>query len=106
MSQSLTLPDELFDRLRITADQRGVSIEQLIHAAIGALGPDDGSRLNGAEDRDPLLLATRALLDGTDPPITIDWDEVKQSLMDSEPAYGTVEEAMGELRQRPWAKEG
>jgi len=105
VSQNVTLPDELFDRLRIAADQRGVSIEQFIDAVVPASGPDEVSSLDGAEDQE-LLLATKALLDGADPPIGLDPNQLKLSLRGSEPAYGTIEEAMEALRQREWAKDG
>jgi len=47
----------------------------------------------------------RALLDGGEPPVAADWEELKTALQGSEPHYSTVEEAMTALRSRPWAKD-
>jgi hypothetical protein len=105
MSQTVTLPDELYDRLQLAADQRGISVERFIDEVVGVLGPGSSGPPSAAQDDELLLAATRALLDGTDPPIPIDWDEVSRCLVSSEPEYATIEDAMGTLRQRLWVKD-
>jgi hypothetical protein len=105
MSQLLTLPDELFDRLRRAADQRGLSVEQLLAWCTSALEPSTGMHALPAEDEDLLVACTRALLDRSEPPLAADWDELKDALSRSEPPYASVEEAMSALRQRPWTKD-
>ena len=106
MSQSLILPDELFDRLRRAADQRGVSVEQLLASFISAAGPITTMPPHSVDDQDLLVACTRALLDGSDPPVAADWKEIEEALSHSEPAYASIEEAMSALRRRPWAKDG
>jgi hypothetical protein len=105
MSQLLTLPDELFDRLRRVADQRGLSVEELLAWCTSALEPSTGMHALPAEDEDLLVASTRALLDRSEPPLAADWNELRDALSRSEPPYASVEEAMSALRQRPWTKD-
>jgi hypothetical protein len=105
MSQSLTLPDELFDRLRRAADQQGLSVEQLLAWLMSAAGPSAAMPPHSVEDEDLLVACTRALLDDTDPPVAADWKEIEGALSHSQPAYASIEEAMSALRRRPWAKD-
>jgi hypothetical protein len=103
MSQTFTLPDELAEQLRLIAEQRGVSIEQLLTQWIGDPAPTRGVLGAADQDQELLVACTRALLDGRDPPIAIDWIEIQNALQASEPFYATVEEAMSALRRRPWS---
>jgi hypothetical protein len=105
MSHSLTLPDDLFDHLRRTANQQGVSIEQLLREwLIKRVSAGEGP--SSLQDDDELLMAcTRALLEGGEPPITADWEELMTTLEHSEPVPPTVDEAMSVLRHRPWTKD-
>ena|ERR1043166_4902957 len=106
MSLNLTLPDDVMSRLREVAGQRGVSIEGLIEQ-IAATLPGSTHIAGGDPMDDELLVAcTRALLEGTEPPITAAWKEIEETLLASEPIYPTVEEAMSALRGRPWSKDG
>src|SRR5262245_34458102 len=104
MSRNLTLPDELFDRLRRAADQQGLAVEQLLGQWVGMSMPD-ANTLSANADDDLLVACTRALLDGTEPPIPVDWALLEGALQSSEPKYPTVEDAMSDLRKRPWAKD-
>jgi hypothetical protein len=106
MTQTLRLPDDLFDRLLHAAQQQGLSIEQLLAQWVAARTPA-GENVPAPEGDDDLLIAcTRALLEGTEPPIAVNWNDVKLALDSSEPFYLTVEEAMSASRRRPWTKDG
>jgi len=105
MSQTLTLPDELFDRLNCTADQQGLVIEQLLAQWIAAAMPSRERLSDTLRDDNLLLACTQALLDGSEPPIAADWAELEAALQGSKPLHPTVEEAMSSLRSRPWTKD-
>jgi hypothetical protein len=107
MSQTLQLPDELFDRLRRVAAQEGLDITQLLAQWVEALTPiNEDSSDETEENEDALISAcTKALLNGSEPPIAVNWDELMEAVQNSEPLYPTVEEAMSALRGRPWKKD-
>jgi hypothetical protein len=105
MTQTLSLPDELFDRLRRAAEQQGLSVEQLLAQWVSARTPTQESVPAQEDDDDLLVACTRALLEGTEPPIVVNWGEVELALQSSEPHYPTVEEAMSASRRRPWTKD-
>jgi hypothetical protein len=105
MSQTLHLPDDLFDRLRRAAEQEGLSVEQLLARWVAARVPIQASQPEQEGGNDLLVACTRALLDGSKPPVAVDWDELALALQSSEPPYATVEEAMSALRHRPWKKD-
>src|SRR5437899_380644 len=93
MSQTLTLSDDLFGRLYQVASQQGVAVEQLLAQWLDAVaGKEIASDLSSQEDL--ALACTRSLLDGNEPPLTADWDELLAALQSSEPPYPSVEEAM------------
>ena len=103
MSRTLTLPDELYERLRRIADQQGLAVEQLLEQWAGM--PTSNTNMPASYADDDLLVAcTRALLDGTEPPVTVDWPALDAALQSSEPLYPTIEGAMSDLRSRPWTK--
>jgi hypothetical protein len=105
MSQTLRLSDDLFDRLRRAAEQEGLSVEQLLARWVAARVPIQEGQPAQEGDHDLLLACTRALLDGSEPPIAANWDELRLALQSSEPLYPTVEEAMSALRHRRWMKD-
>lgn len=104
MTWTLTLPDELFERLSRVADARGVPADQLVAEWIVALATEPDSTPIADEDQD-LVTYTRALLAGSLPPLTSDWSDLEKALSNSEPEYASVEEAMSHLRTRPWTKD-
>jgi hypothetical protein len=57
------------------------------------------------DEEDLLVDCTRALLDRSQPPLAVDWKELRHALSRSERLYTSVEEAMSALRQRPWTKD-
>jgi hypothetical protein len=105
MSQSVVLPDELYARLRQAADERGVAVEELLARCLASLGSDDGRDTPPADEEQLLVECTRALLEGREPPVKADWDELEAALASTEPAYPTVEDAMSALRSRRWSKD-
>jgi hypothetical protein len=105
MSRVLTLSDDLFDRLRGVADQRGLSVEELLDRWLAALAPSGEPAPDAGEDDDLLTACTHALLNGGSPPVSADWKEIETVLERSEPSYPTIEEAMSALRSRPWSKD-
>ena len=104
MSRTLTLPDELYERLRRTADQQGLRVEQLLGQWVGMPMPCNNMSTPDADEA-LLVACTRALLNGTEPPMAVDWAALEGALQSSEPLYPTIEEAMSDLRSRPWAKD-
>ncbi|NCQ35210.1 hypothetical protein GW813_09100 [bacterium] len=52
-----------------------------------------------------LVACTRALLDGTEPPVAAEWDDIEAALRNSEPEYPSLAEAMSALRGRPWSED-
>jgi hypothetical protein len=105
VSQTLSLPDALVIRLQTLADERGLSIEQLLVQWAGEPTSNGGGAERPGQDDELLVACTRALLDGSEPPVAVDWDEIQRALQESEPAYSTIEEAMTTLRRRPWSKD-
>src|SRR5207302_9908292 len=84
MSKMLSLPDELFDRLHLAAEQQGTTIEQLLAQwAASAVAGSEGFP-DSAVDDDLLVMSTRALLDGTEPPVSVDWGELMSAIQGSE----------------------
>jgi hypothetical protein len=105
MSQTLTLPDELYHRLRRAAEQEGMPIPDLLASWIDALPPAAGATGGPSADGDLLVRCTRALLNGEEPPLAVDWDDLSAAISATEPAYATVEDAMSALRRRSWVKD-
>jgi hypothetical protein len=105
MSEGLTLPDELLDRLEQAATRRGQSVEQLLSELVSNLVPDTEVHSAVVPSEELLAECTRALLSGIDPPIAADWDDIADTLSDSEPPFGSIEEAMSDLRGRAWSKD-
>jgi hypothetical protein len=52
-----------------------------------------------------LVACTRALLDGTEPPVAFEWDDIEAALRNSAPEYPSLAEAMSALRGRPWSED-
>ncbi len=105
MSQTLTLPDDLVEQLRRVADQQGVAVEQLLTQWVEAMPIGDEKTADVTSDDELLITCTRALIEGSEPPVAADWDEIMAALRCSEPVYSTVEEAMNALRNRHWVKD-
>jgi len=85
LSEGLTLPDELVDRLEQAAKRRGQSVEQLLSELVSNLVPDTEARSAVVPNEELLAECTRALLSGTDPPIAADWDDIAATLLQSDP---------------------
>jgi hypothetical protein len=105
MSQNLTLPEGLLDRLQRAADHRGLSVEQLLAQIAGSLESAGQAQGDQEGEEDLLVASTRALLEGSEPAIPVDWREIDDALSKTEPAHATVEETMSALRRRPWSKD-
>jgi hypothetical protein len=104
VGQILELPDDLYDELRQIAEQRHLTVESLIVQWVKAMPrtPEEGGKWPDQEQLE-LTAATRALIEGEEPPVPVDWEELRRALQQSEPACPTIEEAMTALRSRPWS---
>lgn len=105
MSRTLTLPDDLVERLRQCADRQGLAVEQLLASWVDALPAEREATSPAATDDELLIACTQALRESTEPPVAVDWDDITATLRNSEPLYPTVEKALSVLRRRPWTKD-
>lgn len=94
MSQSISIPDELYRHLAEQAEVAKTSVETLAaHLLEKALSP--------AADRDLLSQITQAYASGVEPPAVGGWDQIEAELAQTVSPFESLEAAMNHARGRP-----